>query len=328
MITYAWQSELTGDDLSEVLELVATAADYDAEAGFSTVHPDDVRATGDAPVRIRHLPVRARRDLSPLEDAPTVVVAYLRLAVDPEGLGTVDYVVHPDYRSRGVTTLLAEELGLDTAVADGWAGSGATALRCWAYATHPAAERFTDRFEIPAVRRQWTEARHLAGPFAAPLEPVAVPAGFTLAEPADGAEAGAVMTAVLDRSSLPETYRDRLRTELQRDAGSVITASGADGDPAGFIWYGTELHRHDELRAATIHALVLADEGRGHGLGSALVSRVLELHREAGAQVSLMRIDPDDEAAVRMCRLLDFEQAESHSCYQVGESTVPIPAFA
>lgn len=327
MITYDWSPELTGDDLSEVLDLVAAAAEFDAEAGFSSIPAHDVRAVGEDPIRIRHLPIRARRDLSPLDDVPTVVVAYLRLAVDADGLGTVDYVVHPDYRSRGVTTLLAEELGLATDGTDGWAGTGATALRCWAYATHPAAERFTDRFGVPAVRRQWTEARHLTGPFAAPLEPVAVPAGITLAEPQPVGDARPAIDAVLAATSISAPYRDRLSADLEHGDGLVIVAHDSDGEPAGFIWYSTDLHRHDELRAATIRALILTDASRGRGLGSVLVTRVLEEHREAGAQVSLMRIDPDDEGAVRMCRLLEFEQAESHSCYQVGQSAVPIPAF-
>jgi len=37
-----------------------------------------------------------------------------------------------EYRSRGITTLLVEKVGLELAGPDGWLGSGASALRVWA----------------------------------------------------------------------------------------------------------------------------------------------------------------------------------------------------
>lgn len=330
MISYAWQSELDSDDLDEVVQLVTAAAEYDAEAGFSKIDPEDVLDAGGGSLGVAHLPIRAKRDLSMREDAPTVIVAYLQMTVDSTGLGTVKYVVHPDYRSRGITTLLVEEVGLSVDGAEGaggWFGSGATALRCWAYATHPAADRLTMRFGVPAVRRQWTEARHLTGPFAPRIDPVPLPEDFAFTGPSRPADERASIEAVLDASSVPEQHRDAIERDLRRDGAESIVVTGPDGRPVGFAGYTRNLVTYDELSASSIQSLVVSEGARGQNVASALLCRVFEEQEAAGAQLSLLRIDPDDAGAVRMCRLLGFEQAESHTCYQVGHSDVPVPAF-
>ncbi|EME19788.1 GNAT family N-acetyltransferase [Rhodococcus triatomae] len=313
MISYRWCDELPVDDRDEVLALVRRAAEYDAEAGFSAIDPRDLDARPSEGERVWHLPIRARRDLSVRPDVPWVVVAYLRLAVDVDGLGAVQFVVDPDYRSRGIATLLVEELGLDTTGDGGWAGTGARTLRAWSYGSHPAAGRLTTRFQVPAVRRQWTLLRHLSGPWAEPLDPVATEA--TLSEPVPVAAVAADMAEVAAATAMPARHRDSL--SRADDSGLAITAS-LGGVPAGYVRLDPALHEHEELRAARLGALVVSDRASGRGLGSALLVRALVALRDAGAQIALMRIDPDDERAVRMCRLLSFEQDEAHACYQVG----------
>ncbi|MEN0135965.1 MAG: GNAT family N-acetyltransferase [Rhodococcus sp. (in: high G+C Gram-positive bacteria)] len=321
MISCQWCEELADDDRDEVLALVAAAAEYDDEAGFSRIEPRDVTARSRKGVRISHLAVKARRGLSALEDVPLVVVAYLHLAVDDDGLGTVQFVVHPDYRSRGIATLLVEEMGLDVDRPDGWEGTGARALRTWAFGTHPAAERLTRRFAIASVSRLWTLFRSLTGPFAVPLDPVQLPQGTVLEEPRglDDPASEKALDDVLGRSGIPPAQLEKLAESRAHGAGSVVLASGDAGRPQGFVWLDPTLHTHLELRASWIRALVLEKESRGGGLGAGLLVRALEVLRDAGAQIALMRIDPDDEGAVRLCRLLSFEQEDAHTCYQVGD---------
>lgn len=328
MITYEWHSSLTGEDLDEVIELVTAAAEYDEEAGFSHIDPAMVRESGDDTRRIAHLPIKARRDLSPLDEVPMVIVAYLHLSVDRDGVGTVSYVVHPDYRSRGITTLLVEEMGLDTEPDDGWDRTGAKALRCWAYSTHPASGRLTRRFGVPAVSRQWTLVRHLTGPFAFPLDEPEIPSGVALGEARELVADDPVIGAVLDSADLAPRHRDRIADDLRLGKGMVVDArDSAEGEVLGFVWYSTEQRRHMELRAAPVHALVLAAAARGGGVGTALLARALRHQLDAGVQLSTLRIDPEDAAAVRMCRLLAYEQEDVHSCYQIGETSSPPPGF-
>ncbi|MDV7175271.1 GNAT family N-acetyltransferase [Gordonia amicalis] len=327
MITYEWRPRLEGDELDEVIELVTTAAEYDDEAGFSHIDPALVREVGDGTRTVAHLPIKARRDLSPLEDVPMVIVAYLHLTVDADGLGTVSYVVHPDYRSRGITTLLVEEMGLDTGGPDGWDHTGAIALRCWAYSTHPASGRLTRRFGVPAVSRQWTLVRHLTGPFALPLDKPVVPAGVTLTEPRELTADDPVLADVLESAELAPRHRDRITDELRLGGGLIADARNADGDVLGFVWFSIDHRRHLDLRSAPVHALVLSAAARGEGVGTALLLGALWHQIDADVQLSTLRIDPEDTGAVRMCRLLGYEQEDVHSCYQVGESASPPPAF-
>ncbi|MGX6511001.1 GNAT family N-acetyltransferase [Rhodococcus sp. SJ-2] len=328
MISYQWCSELEPGDRDEVLALVATAAEYDAEAGFSRIDPADVTSTSRDGMRVFHLPIKARKDLSARDDAPVVIVAYLHLQVDDEGLGTVQYVTHPDYRSRGVATTLVEEIGLDVTVDGGWEGTGAAALRSWAYSTHPASERLTRRFGIPAVSRLWTLFRHLSGPFALPLDEVPVPEGVALgaARPLGDPLVSKAIREVLDAASLVPAQRERLADEIRLGSGSVLVATDSSGSNVGFVWFDPALSTHLELDAASVKALVLTQAARGDGLGTALLVAALAALQGAGAQLALIRIDPDDAGAVRMCRLMAFEQEEEHSCYQVGEWS-EVPSF-
>ncbi|MBS9375046.1 GNAT family N-acetyltransferase [Rhodococcus sp. B50] len=328
MISYQWCSELDSDDRDEVLALVGAAAEYDDEAGFSKIPPEDVGSTDRDGTRVLHLPIKARRDLSARADAPLVIVAYLHLQVDDEGLGTVQFVVHPDYRSRGIATTLVEEMGLDTTGEGGWSGTGAAALRCWAYSTHPASQRLARRFDVPAVSRLWTLFRHLSGPFATPLDEAVIPEGITVEEsrPIDDPEISPVITEVLDSAALVPAQRERLLDEVRLGSGEVLVARDASGAPTGFVWFDPARFVHLELDAASVRALLLTKAARESGLGTALLLRALEALKEADAQIALIRIDPSDAGAVRMCRLMSFEQEEEHSCYQVGE-WADVPSF-
>lgn len=321
MISYAWCSELDSSDRDEVLALVAAAADYDEEAGFSRIDPRDVTATSRDGVRVLHLPIKAKRDLSARDDAPLVIVAYLHLEVDGDGLGTAQFVVHPDYRSRGIATTLVEEVGLDASAEGGWLDTGAVAVRCWAYSTHPASGRLTRRFGVPAVSRLWTLFRHLAGPFSMSLEEAALPEGVVIAaaQPVGDPSVAKAVDEVLGSAGLVPAQRERLLDEMRLGVGGVLTATDSSGANLGFVWFDPTLSTHLEFDAASIRAFVLTKDARGSGLGTALLTAALGALRAEGAQLALVRIDPDDAGAVRMCRLMYFEQEDEHSCFQVGE---------
>ncbi|MFI6313937.1 GNAT family N-acetyltransferase [Nocardia fusca] len=309
MISYRWRPELDAEELAQVTALIGAAAEYDAEAGFSTIDARVPAERSRGGVRIAHLPIRARRDLSVHADAPWATVAYLNLRVDPEGEGAVQFVVHPDYRSRGVATLLVEELGLDVVAPDGWCGTGARMLRAWAYGTHPATERLAARFGIAAVDRQWTLVRHLSGPWSLPLKEVdagiAVPASESADEWASAAEfEAAVLSRPCDATSASGSTR-------------VIAVGDSEG-PAGLVRFEVCTVPYGEFRGGWIRIAAVASRARGRGLGSALLTRALEEMRDAGAQVALIRADPVDERTVRVLRLLSFEQEETHTLFSIA----------
>jgi len=125
--------------------MLAAAAETDAEAGFTSVslaqsYPDGTR----------QLVVRLLPDGRPGHEGSSPVAAYLRIEPDPDGgPATARYVVRPEFRSRGISTLLVEKVGLDLE---------ASGLRVWARGDHPAAQRMARRFEsagIRTARREW-----------------------------------------------------------------------------------------------------------------------------------------------------------------------------
>src|SRR6516164_3122028 len=120
MITCAWRASFAPEEEGELREMLAEAAETDAEAGFPAVSLDQ-------PYRddASHLVVRLLPDGRPGHDASAVIAAYLRVEPDSDGgPATARYVVRPRLRSRGISTLLLETLGLDLRAGGGWAGTG------------------------------------------------------------------------------------------------------------------------------------------------------------------------------------------------------------
>jgi mycothiol synthase len=151
MITVDVRNELGEDEAAEVRALIAEAAAYDDEAGFSTVEMAD----RDSNTEIFHVLSRATPGLHGSVDTP--VVAYLRIEVDRAGGAVAQMVVRPAYRSLGIATLTVEMLS--EREGEGWAGTGAVSLTCWAKGDHPAAERMSRRFGAEAAGETWTLVR-------------------------------------------------------------------------------------------------------------------------------------------------------------------------
>lgn len=152
MIVVDWRDELSAAESAELAALIAEAADYDAEAGFSTATPAPDVAP-DLVVFQALARLTPGRHGSP--DAP--LAAFLRLDVDRAGDATAQLVVRPNLRSLGVATLMLETLaGRD---GPGWGGTGAIRIRCWAHANHPAAERMAARFGAEPERVTWRLVR-------------------------------------------------------------------------------------------------------------------------------------------------------------------------
>lgn len=148
MITVEVRTELREDDAAEVAAMVAEAAAYDEEAGFSTVEPG---LDPDTHTEIFHVLSRLTPGLHGSSETP--LAAYLRLAVDRAGGAAAQMVVRPPYRSLGIATLTLETLG--ELAGEGWAGTGAVSITCWANGDHPAAERMSRRFGADIEAATW-----------------------------------------------------------------------------------------------------------------------------------------------------------------------------
>lgn len=155
MITVEWQDQLSDADAAELAELIAEAAAYDEEAGFSTAVPAPADP-GDAVVR------QAVARLTPDRHGAggTPLVAFLRLDIDRAGGAQAQLLVRRGYRSLGIGTLMIERLSEGSESADeGWAGTGAVSISCWAHGNHPAAERMARRLGAETGRSRWKMMR-------------------------------------------------------------------------------------------------------------------------------------------------------------------------
>lgn len=141
MITVDFRDELGADERAELEALIAEAASYDSEAGFSSVELPTERAISEA----NHEVFQAVARLNPgMHGSPaTPAVAYLRLDVDRAGGAAAQLLVHRSYRSLGIGTLMLELLSEREGA--GWAGTGAVSISGWARGNHPAADRMARR---------------------------------------------------------------------------------------------------------------------------------------------------------------------------------------
>jgi mycothiol synthase len=323
MLRLEWSRALRADDLDEVLAMVALASAYDEEAGFARIADEavgqrDVTPSGRA---VHHLVVRAELDDVAWDGVGGHVVAYLNLAVDGAD-GVVALTVHPHYRSRGVATMMLEQIGLDVA-RDGWQGSGARFVHAWAFGHHPAAERLARRFGLTELDRSWQLLANLTGPFAAELgsppevQDIVLSDSPTLLAGVDRRRLGAVVGA----ADLSDLERQQLEAGFDRVGTRITTAVDGSGAMVGFVTFDGELGLAEGLRSGTIDALAAAGPDRARDVGRALLDAVLRSLRAAGAQVALMRIDPRRDAVVRLTRVLGFARDQDDAHYGFGDDT-------
>lgn len=273
--------------------MLASAAEADAGAGFPAVSLSQPYP-GDA----RHLVVRLLPDGRSGHEDSSPVAAYLRVEPDPEGgAAVVRYVVRPEFRSRGISTLLAETIGLDVRADGGWAGTGAPALRVWARGDHPAARRMARRFECAGVRtgrRQWQ--------LLAPLRDRLFPdASGPVPRPAAGAAERAVAAALWHR----DEPLDRFEV--------LISGPGV----AGAVWYDPRAGERTEYGTAGRIVAVLAAPGQDE-VRASLVAAAMTALREGGLRVAAIAVDAEDRALARSCRLLGFRHDRTDIEYTVG----------
>ena len=285
--------------------MLAAAAEADAEAGFPAVSLGQPY-----PADARHLVVRLLPDGRPGHENSSPVAAYLRVEPDPDGgPATVRYVVRPEFRSRGVSTLLVEQIGLDLAAEGGWAGTGAPALRVWARGDHPAAQRMARRFACAGVRtarRQWQLLAPLRDPGLSDAS------GLAVRPPASAAERAAV-AALWRRHDGQDEPPDRL--------GVLVTGP----DVPGAVWYDPQADERTEYGTAGRIVAVLTTPDRDE-LRAGLVAAAMAALREGGLRVAAIAVDAEDRALARSCRLLGFRHDRTDIEYTVGSAPAEVTA--
>ncbi|MEQ3549899.1 hypothetical protein WIS52_05405 [Pseudonocardia nematodicida] len=326
MIDFEWYRPggpgLAPEIASELREMLAEAAGVDAEAGFPQLSPDDPVEPGTAHLLVWLLPDERSGLHAPLVPS---LAGYLRVEPvhdDEPGTAEVSHVIRPDFRSRGITTLLVEKMGLELGSPDGWQGTGVSRLRIWARANHPAALRMALRFRRYGIRttlRQWQMLAPLR--IDREIDPGAEPA-HPRVRPADGAAEVAAAAQLWAASGLRHAPPER----------AVLLVSGPGTRPDGAVWVDPHSGEPTEYgTAGRLVAVVTREPDRTRDadpLVRSLLVAGLEQLRDQGVRVGAVTIDSQDRPLVHEARTLGFVHDQTDVMYTVqNRTTAPLPAI-
>lgn len=294
MIRYQWHDDVSGGLAADLAALLEEAAAYDAEAGFSTADPVAPPPEG---ATAHHLlvtmPPKGSRGSPDLDALPDVgAVAYLRL--DLRGrVGEVQLVVHREFRSRGVATLLFEKLAEEPG---GWMSiAGLERVRGWAHGSHPAAERLAWRFGATETARLHKTICLLGG-----RTPFVPRAGLEAVAEADVGEIGEELPGH-DRSMAPADHatRERLTTFCSVTSGArvVVGPRGEESplSPAPVSVPGAVADKDDI---------------------EALLSGAMDRAQADGARIVQLYVEADDELLLHVSRELGFFHDQDDCVYE------------
>ncbi|MGQ0845729.1 MAG: GNAT family N-acetyltransferase [Sporichthyaceae bacterium] len=292
MIVVSRPRELDAAEAAEVRALLDLAAGEDAEAGFSTA----CAAASRGGVRLLAL---ARFD-GTRDDVAGVLVAYLRLDVAANGVGTAQLVVHPEFRSLGVGTLLLERLGPELVAA-----TGRPNIEIWAHGVHPAAERMARRFGAVATQRVWKVA--------ASLRDWADPGSAGPAVKVSSTSATAGAAALADLTPCIGTSPEHLAAQHPADAARLdaadehLVATNSAGEVVGALRFGPAPGE----RVGTIAEVAVRTGESGQAVETALIADAVFRLRSGGARTAEMWIDSADAGSVSLARRMGFAHEQS-----------------
>lgn len=105
-----------------------------------------------------------------------------------------------------------------------------------------------------------------------------------------------------------DTLEDRRAWLMAREAAGfpVFVAIDDDGVVLGFATYGSFRDRSG-YRATVEHSIYITDKAKGVGVGTALMSRLIEQARVDGHHVMVGAVDGENEASLAFHAKLGFE---------------------
>lgn len=309
--------------LRDVTALAEAAEDSDGNPPLSDQTWVELRTTDD-PDRIHTvlawLDHQAGRD-GELAGAAVVISPG---AEDPDGAATLELVVHPSCRGRGVGTALAQA-ALDRA------GDGR--LQAWAHGNHSAAGRLAERFQAQPVRELYRlRLTHRTDTSAVEDSPrvwdETVPEGVTVRSFRPGeddaawvrANAAAFADHPEQGSMTVEDLRAR-QAEPWFDPEGFLVAEDTTGQAPellGFHW--TKIHPTPEGHAplGEVYVVGVVPQAQGRGLGRLLTVLGIRHLQRQGVDAVMLYVDADNTPAVNLYRALGFTRWDTDVMYARG----------
>ncbi|WP_068081220.1 GNAT family N-acetyltransferase [Polycladidibacter stylochi] len=106
----------------------------------------------------------------------------------------------------------------------------------------------------------------------------------------------------------PETFEERVAwyEEKQRLALPILIAEDKNGAFLGYAYYGSFRGRSGYNKTVE-HSIYLEDRARGKGIGSQLLSRLIEIARQQGYHVMVGAIESKNEQSIALHLKHGFE---------------------
>lgn len=226
-------------------------------------------------------------------------------SVPEEHLGTLELVVHPEYRNSGIGTALADKLS---------AAIPAGAVRAWSHGNHEGATRLAEKHDFEVQR----ELYRLRLVNSATMPEVSLPEGVTIRgfEPGVDEEAWLAANAAAfahhpEQGSLTRADLDARMEEDWFDPAGFLMAVDDSGKLLGYHWTKVHPALHspttgDHEAVGEVYVVGVVPEAQGSGLGKALTIAGINYLREQGLHAVMLYVDADNTAAVALYRKLGF----------------------
>lgn len=298
---------LEADRLRDLVTLAEAAEQADGNPPFSDQTWVELRTTDD-PDRVHTviawLDHRQGREG---ELAGAAVAISPAAGSGPEAAGTLELVVHPNCRSQGVATALAQGLR-----------DRPGPLNAWAHGNHAAAARLAEQFGYAPVR----ELLRLRLTHQEPFTALPLPEGVTIRSFAPGADDAAwlaVNAAAFashpEQGALDQTDLDARMAEPWFDPAGFLLAEDADGTLLGFHW--TKIHPgvEDSQPLGEVYSVGIAPAAQGRGLGKALTVAGIRHLQQQGVEAVMLYVDAENRPAVELYRALGFVRWDTDVMY-------------
>ncbi|WP_417234366.1 mycothiol synthase [Arthrobacter sp.] len=306
-----------GGLLRRIATLAADAEDTDGNPPLSEQTLVDLR-TGEADGGLLLVAAWLADDEGqPSGELIGVAVAVVSSGGEP---GTLEIVVHPEYRNDGIGAAL-----LATLAAQKPAGQ----LQAWSHGNHEAAARLAQHHGYAPVRELWKmRLMHDAG-----LPAARMPDGYRLRTFVPGQDEqpwlDANAAAFAHHAEQGAMTAGDLRARMEEDwfdPEGFLLAEAADGSIAGFHW--TKVHpamksptTGEHQAVGEVYVVGVVPSAQGTGLGRALTIAGIEHLRSRGLSAVMLYVDADNTAAVGLYRQLGFTRWDVDVMYAQGTPT-------
>ncbi len=220
-----------------------------------------------------------------------------------------EFVVHPQYRRRGVGRMLLSHALLHAETQD------AARMDVWAYNDSRASERIAALFGFTPSRRLYHLHRHAEHTRAPAQMPGTRLRTFRPGE--DDASWLALNNRIFSGHpengawTLDDLHARMAQPWFDEDDFLLLEVSGS---PAGFCWVKIE-DRGDEGRVGEIYVIGVAPEHRGRGYARALLTQALAHMATRGAVTAAIYVDATNTSALALYESDGFHQHHVDVCY-------------